>query len=63
VSVADTLIVDLGNDTIVCFGASLELIPEVSGGILPYSYEWIGLNASSPFFNIENIETSLELIL
>jgi len=63
VSVADTLIVELGNDTIVCFGASIELTPEVSGGILPYSYEWIGLNATSPFLNIENIETSLEVIL
>ena len=57
VSVVDTLSINLGNDTIICFGSSLELTPYISGGKEPYTFNLID------DVSLDNIETGLEVIL
>ena len=65
VTISDTLSLSIGNDTTICEGESLTIIPTIFAGIEDFDYQWEynGETSTNPQLDLSNIESEIEVIL
>ena len=65
ITISDTLSLSIGNDTTICEGENLTIIPTISAGEPDFDYLWEynGETSTNPQLDIFNIESEIEVIL
>ena len=65
VTISDTLSLSIGNDTTICEGSSLTIIPSIFAGVPDFNYLWEynGETSTSPQLDLSNIESDIEVFL
>ena len=65
VSIFDTLSLSIGNDTTICEGGDLTIIPSIFAGEPDFDYFWEfnGETLTSPQLDLSNVESDLDVIL
>ena len=65
ITISDTLSLSIGNDTTICEGENLTIIPTISAGEPDFDYLWEynGETSTNPQLDILNIESEIEVIL
>ena len=65
-SISDTLSLSIGNDTTICEGGDLTIIPSIFAGEPDFDYLHGSINGetlTSPQLDLSNIESDLDVIL
>ena len=65
VTIFDTLSLSIGNDTTICEGGDLTIIPTIFAGVPDFDYFWEynGETFTSPQLDLSNIESDTDVIL
>ena len=65
ITISDTLSLSIGNDTTICEGGSLTIIPTIFAGEPDFDYLWEynGETSTSPQLDLSKIESDVEVIL
>ena len=65
VTISDTLSLSIGNDTTICEGENLTIIPTIFAGEPDFDYLWEynGETSTNPQLDLSNIESEIEVIL
>ena len=65
VTISDTLSLSIGNDTTICEGGDLTIIPTIFAGEPDFDYLWEynGETSTNPQLDLFNIESEIEVIL
>ena len=65
VTISDTLSLSIGNDTTICEGGDLTIIPTIFAGEPDFDYLWEynGETSTNPQLDLSNIESEIEVIL